>query len=241
MANETSLGGGQRMFPATTWGLIARLRETGQHRGALEDLCRRYWKPVYCYTRAAWAKSSEDAKDLTQAFFAWLLDGEPLKRYEPERGGFRVYLKVLLRRFVGHEQEARDRLKRGGGVAHVPIEDVAVAGGSTPEELFDRAWLAELVNQAVERVRKRCESEGRGVGFRVYEEYDFAPEGAAPTYVELGAKLGLAVNEVKNHLFRVREEVRREIRSDLAQMTSDERELEDEWGALFKNPEPRTR
>ena len=214
--------------------MIARLRQTAQHREALEDLCARYWKPVYSYVRAAWAKSNEDAKDLAQAFFLWLLDGEPLKNYAPERGGFRVYLKVLLRRFVGHQEVALNRLKRGGGVKHIPIQDdgfVADSKETDPEKLFDRSWITELVNQAVDRVRGRSDA----TSFQVYEKYEFAPEGERPTYKELGEELGIPVNEVKNHLFRLREEVRREIRADIAQMTSDPGELEEEWNVLFRS------
>jgi len=192
---------------------------------------------VYLYVRAGWRKPSEDAKDLTQAFFLWLLDGEPLKSYAPERGGFRTYLKVLLRRFVGHEDAALGRLKRGGGVLHLPItDDAAVADvkASNPEELFDRAWIAALVDGAVDRVRARCDRDGRSVAFRVYEGYDLVPGGESPTYSQLGERLGIPVNEVKNHLFAVREEVRAEVRADLAQATADPEELEAEWKALFR-------
>lgn len=80
MVADTSLGGGNRQFPQTTWGLVARLRETTQHRAALEDLCRRYWKPVYSWIRAAWSKPAEDAKDLTQAFFLLFRIREEVRR-----------------------------------------------------------------------------------------------------------------------------------------------------------------
>lgn len=233
-AQDTSLGGAARQFPATTWGLIAKLRETAQHRAALEDLCRRYWKPVYAWVRVAWAKSNEDAKDLTQAFFLWLLDGEPLKKYEPERGGFRGYLKLLLRRFVGHQEVALKRLKRGGGIKHISIEDdglVADARETDPEKLFDRSWITEMVNQAVKRVWEDAEE----VAVHVYERFEFAPEGERPTYKQLSEDLGISLKEVKNHLFAIREKVRAEIRADLRNMTADDRELEEEWNVLFRS------
>lgn len=229
MSGDTSLGGAGGVFPETTWGLVSRLRDTTQHRAALEDLCRRYWKPVYRYARAAWSKSNEDAKDITQAFFLWLLEGEPLRAYAPERGGLRPYLKVLLRRFIGHREAAMQRLKRGGGAIHMSIVDdgMVVAPDADPEKLFDRAWVHELVTQAVERVRAR-EPE---VAFKVYERFELSTE--RPSYADLATELGIAVGDVKNHLFRIRENVRREIRADLAQMTADARELEEEWRLLF--------
>ncbi len=224
------------MFPETTWSLITRLRKTAEHRSALTDLCCRYWRPVYLYVRSAWAKSDADASDLTQAFFLWLLEGEPLKRYAPERGGFRPYLKVLLRRFVGHQEVALKRLKRGGQARIVPIDDVAAvapARDADPEALFDRAWVQEVVGQAVERVRRHFTNDGRADAFALYERYDLAGGDDGMTYASLAESTGVPVARVKHELSVVREAVRREIRSDLRQLTTDDRELEEEWRALF--------
>jgi len=110
-SRDTSLGGDGDRFPETGGDIRSLL---GQDPSRLELLCRRYWKPVYAYVRIAWSKGNEDAKDLTQAFFLWLMEGETLARYDAEKGGFRAYLKTLLKRFVGHEERALQRLKRGG-------------------------------------------------------------------------------------------------------------------------------
>src|SRR5688572_22453356 len=105
-STDTSLGGADARFP-----------ETASQVGTdPEALARAYWKPVYAYVRLAWAKSNEDAKDLTQAFFLWLLEERALDGYDPARGGFRPFLKVLLRRFVGHQDRALGALRRGGSV-----------------------------------------------------------------------------------------------------------------------------
>src|SRR5262245_60106551 len=109
---ETSLGGSQNAFPATTQGIVSGLRGS-DYRASFEEICRRYWKPVYAYVRIAWAKDNETAKDLTQAFFLSLAEGNELKRFDPSRGSLRGYLKVLLRSFVGHQDRARAALKRG--------------------------------------------------------------------------------------------------------------------------------
>src|SRR4029077_20163367 len=108
----------------TTVGFAGGLRNpaAADYARSLDTLCARYWKPVYSYIRIAWAKSNEDAKDLTQAFFAWLLQEDALRRYEAGRGGFRAYLKVLLRRFVGHAERDLQRLKRGGGARVFSLE-----------------------------------------------------------------------------------------------------------------------
>lgn len=230
---DTSLGGGDRRFPETTWGMVARLRDASPegYRSGLETFCRRYWKPAYRYIRAAWSKSNEEAKDLAQAFFLWLLDAETLRQYAPEKGGFRPFLKLLLRRFVGHQEVALARLKRGGGTRILPIEesDVAAEPGETdPERIFDRAWIREVVNQAIDRVRAQSEA----LVFRVYEEYDLSP--SPPTYSELALQLGIPEKDVRKHLFDVRERVRTEIRAELTRLTADPKELEEEWNGLFR-------
>src|SRR5207245_607719 len=96
---DTSLGGSQQAFPKTVWEMVSRLKDPRPEvrRSGLEDLCRRYWKPVYHSLRVGWTKSNEEAKDATQAFFLWLLEEEAIRGYSTERASFRTYLKSLLR------------------------------------------------------------------------------------------------------------------------------------------------
>jgi RNA polymerase sigma-70 factor (ECF subfamily) len=231
---ETSIGG-PAQFPRTSWGLISAIHdpENRDLRPVLEALALRYWKPVYRYVRLQWGRSNEDAKDVTQAFLLWLLQGDALRKYEPGRGGFRKYLKLLLGRFVSHQAEAMQRLKRGGGVRLLPLEaDALVADSRTsdPAEAFDQEWLSEVVRAAVERVRGRFAGP-REIQFRAYEEYELAAE--RPTYAEVAARLGVKESDVRNYLFAVREDVRAELRKEIQETTSSEGELEEEWRELF--------
>jgi RNA polymerase sigma-70 factor (ECF subfamily) len=218
---DTSLGGGERAFPETTLGFAAGL--PAGDAGSLETLCRRYWKPVYSYLRIAWSKSNEDAKDATQAFFAWLLEEGALRRYEPARGGFRAYLKILLRRFAGHEERDRLRIKRGGAAALLPLEGAAPEpqAGDDPEKAFERTWFEGIVNEALSRVRAE-----RPDRFRIYEAYALVAQ--PPSYAELASRLGVAVGEVEKSLYLVREAIRAEIRRALG-----DGELEDDWKRLL--------
>jgi RNA polymerase sigma-70 factor (ECF subfamily) len=233
-SNDTSLGGEQAAFPETAWSVIARLRTTGGYREAIERLCVRYWKPVYRYVRLAWAKSNDDAKDLTQAFFAWLLEDEILRRYAPERGGFRAFLKVVLKGFLGHEEEARQRLKRGGGVKIVGMDAIGdeAAGESDPEKAFDKAWLNDVVRGAMDRVRSGFTTDGRESQWLAFEAYDLTAA-EPPTYAALGERWGVKPTDIRNWLFNVREAVRAAIRAELAETTSTPAELEEEWQELF--------
>jgi RNA polymerase sigma-70 factor (ECF subfamily) len=242
-SGDTSLGGSQREFPKTLWELVARAHDASAEtrREGLEGLCRRYWKPVYYYVRIAWAKSNEDAKDLTQAFFLWLTQGDAVGRYRPERASFRTYLKSLLQHFVHHQEDAMRRLKRGGGIRLLELDGELAALKNVladprtpaPEKAFDRAWRNSLVTDAVRRVRERFHSRGREMKFRVYEEHDLCPPDARPSYAQLAGRLGLKERDVDNYLCTVREEVRREIRAELAKLTTDAAALEEEWNAFF--------
>jgi RNA polymerase sigma-70 factor (ECF subfamily) len=240
---DTNLGGVNRGFPETTAGITLHLCDPGSpgYRTSLTTLCQRYWKPVYGYIRAAWAKSNEDAKDLTQAFFLWLVEEEVLERFDPARGSFRGYLKVLLRRFVGHEEAALHRLKRGGGVRILPLDEAAGSldsgladpASGDPEKIFEKAWVAEILNAALGRVRERSEAGPQKVRFQVYEAYDLASPSERPTYRELANRMGLREQEVKDHLFAVREEVRQEVLAELSRGTGNDRQLKEDWDALF--------
>lgn len=242
-SGDTTLGGGEKSFPETTLGFAGGLRDPAgaDYARSLETLGARYWKPVYSYVRIAWAKSNEDAKDVTQAFFAWVLEEEALRRYDPALGGFRAYLKVLLRRFVGHVERDLHRLKRGGGARVISLDGDAPdlpelrgdPSGVDPEKAFERVWLEELVQQSIGRARDRFVRSGRESRFRVYEAFALAPGPERPSYADLAARHGLTVGEVEKALYQVREEIRQEMREALARSAGTDRELEDEWKRLL--------
>jgi RNA polymerase sigma factor (sigma-70 family) len=236
---DTSLGGERARFPETTSGMLSLVGPSAD-RSAFELLCRRYWKPVYAYIRIAWAKGNEDAKDLAQAFFLWLIEGDSLRHYDPQKGGFRTYLRVLLKRFVGHEERALHRLKRGGDVSLVSLEgeapvlrEISDPSAADPEKIFEKVWFEELVQGAVGRVRERCVAAGHEIRFRVYDEFTRLPKPERPSYKDLAARHGLKESDVENYMFWIREDIRAELRTGLAQVTASAQEFEDEWKRLF--------
>lgn len=220
---DTSMGGGDRGFPSTTWSVPALL----QDRARLEEFCRRFWKPVYSYARVAWGKRNDDAKDVTQAFFLWLVEGDALSKFQPACGSFRSYLKLLLRNFLYTREEATARLKRGGGATFVPISEDLAPDSDDPEKAFDRAWMTEVLRRAIERTRRRFE--GRQAMFRVFEEYELS--GANRSYGEVAAKLGLKESDVRNHLVAVRKELRAEVMAELGETVDGDPAAE--YDALF--------
>ena len=236
---DTSLGGPAGAFPETHPDVVDHLKDwAADPKSSLEEVCRRYWKPVYRYVRSAWAKSNEEAKDLTQAFFLWLLEGDALAQYAPERGSFRTFFRVLLRRFVGHREAAAERLKRGGGVRILSDQDLAdlssnpAPASSDPDGDFDRAWAVQVLRYALLRVEAALLRHGRDDTWRLFAEHDLCGESKPPSYAELAERHGLAETQVRDRLAAVRREVRREMREELARLTTDEAGIQEEWKDL---------
>jgi RNA polymerase sigma-70 factor (ECF subfamily) len=208
---------------------------SAERRDGMEKLCRRYWEPIFSYARAAWARTEEDARDLTQDFFTWLLETDVLARFEPSRGSFRHYMKGLLRNFSRNAAQAARALKRGGGKAVVSLDEAlapALADGrsSEAEAAFDRAWVAQVMKRALDRARERLATGKRAKQWRVFEDYDLLPgEAERPTYAELARRHGLKESDVRNALYAIRERVREEVRCELRDTVADPRDLEDEW------------
>lgn len=224
-------------FPRTTEGLRAHLRspDPQARRAVMESLAERYWSPVFQFLRLSYGKPAQEAEDLAQAFFLWLMERDVLQKFDPARSAFRTFLKGVLRNFAGNEHQALQRLKRGGGVRHVPLPAAMLDAESDPEKAFDRAWTRELVARAVARVRARYEASKRFVPFLVFERHDLAA-GDPPSYAELARTLGLKESDVRNHLFEVRGRVREEVGAELRDLEGEPDDSSVDWGGVFRGP-----
>lgn len=213
---ETSCGGADRAFPSTRWSRIQAAREAGspEHREALEQLSRSYWKPVYAYLRAVRRLPNEDAKDLAQEFFLELVEGGLLVRFSPQQGSFRNYLRGAVRLFLLEHHEREGRLKRGGGRKIFSMDDdratIDEPGSTrTPEELFDLQWAESVFHDAVDRLRDESESAGQGDAFRIFDRYELSSEsGETPSYSALAAEFGIKETDVENRLKHCRKRFR---------------------------------
>lgn len=241
---DTVLGGAGRAFPTTAWGVLrdARGGATAARRESLDRLVAAYWKPVYCAIRQGWGKGNEDAKDLTQEFFASeVLEGPLLGRFDPARGSFRGFLKGALAHFMGHVVRDASRKKRGGGVRLLPLSmddaDVSAllpdARALPPVEVFDRAWARTVFGQALRLVEQRLRDEGRAAVFDVFRRYDLEDAGAGASYADVGRPLGLDADTVKNHLTRARLEFRRAAADVVYDTVDTPEELASELKSLF--------
>jgi RNA polymerase sigma-70 factor (ECF subfamily) len=240
---ETTIGGSRENFPETIWSSVLAepdLASPAAH-AAREKFFALYWRPVYKFIRTAGRASIEDAKDLTQEFFGYFLEGGLLAKYREEKGRFRSFLKGVLRRFLSEARRDGAALKRGGGrtilsldVGEVETERfLAEKSEKTPEEIFDRQWARDVLLESVADLRRVLTAEGKGECLKVYESYELAPGPEPRTYGSIGRALGLTEHQVKNHLDAARERLEQIVRERLARGVSSPRELADEMNDLF--------
>jgi RNA polymerase sigma factor (sigma-70 family) len=224
----------QRGFATTRWSLVAAAQH--QADAALADLCRLYWYPLYAYVRRRGHDAAE-AEDLTQGFFARLLEKNGLASVTPDRGRFRSFLLTACQNFLANEHERANALKRGGGRV-VSLDDADTRyrrepdHGETPERLFERRWALELLDQALRRLRDEYQKKGKAQLFDALKG-TLAGGGSAP-YAELAATLGLTEGAVKATVHRLRGRYAELLREEIGETVAAPAEIDDEVRALFR-------
>lgn len=200
MVEETALGGPDGAFADTLWTTVLRARDDG---AALGRLIERTWKPLYFYVRRK-GRDVEQAKDLTQAFFAHLLETRLLDRVERGRGKFRSYLIAALEHFLANDYRTGHAAKRGGGAATLPLDfpgaerDFEPALGDTPEDHFLRAWAVDTLKGALQALKDEM-----GAQFAAVRPHLSADAGR-PTYRDSAAAAGMSEFEFTNFLRKAR-------------------------------------
>jgi len=244
MTDDTGIGGVRQQFPSTHWSLIEGTRSphAEERRRALDTLITAYWKPVYKYIRLHWKKENEPAKDLTQEFFARLVEKGLLDRFDPERARLRTYLRLCVDGLVMNEDKAAQRVKRGGDVTLLPLDfesaegelhQLPLAAAGNPEELFSREFARSLFGLALERLRRELEEKGKGLHFELLELYDIEEGGKQLTYDEVARRYRIKPTDVTNYLAYARREFRRILLDELHGMTATEDEFRREAQTLL--------
>ncbi len=231
-----------RRFLTTRWSQVLRAGEGSGpgSRQALEALCGTYWYPLYGYVRRS-GFPPDEAADLTQEFFARLLERRVVEAADPGRGRFRSYLLAALRHFLVNQRAERSALKRGGGRppirfdARTAEERFALepADPHTPERSFARSWALTLLEGVLGRLGSDYEAAGKGELFAALRTALTADPKIAP-HRELGQQLGLSEGAVKVALHRLRCRYRELLRAEIAETVAEPEDVEDEIRGLFE-------
>jgi RNA polymerase sigma-70 factor (ECF subfamily) len=234
---------GARDFATTHWSLVAaaipgEASET-RARKALEELCRAYWYPLYAFVRYR-GYSPDDAQDLTQSFFARIIETGGFASADPQRGRFRSYLLGAMKHFLANEWHRGQTQKRGGQVQFIEWDaldpEARYAGASTqsddPEHLFDREWALETVDGALQALRDEMATAGKA------EQFD-ALKGSLtgedkPPREKIAARLNMSEGAVKVAVHRLRQRYRSLLRAAIAETVSNETDLDDEMRYLVE-------
>ena len=225
-------------FPTTRWSLIVatRQRPTTQARDALALLCASYWYPLYVFVRRR-CERIEDAQDLTQGFFACLLEKEYLKDFERERGRFRAFLLTAFRHFIANERDRERTQKRGGGKVLIPLDMQEAerrylldpGHDVTPEKLYERRWAMTLLDRALERLRSESGPLSHFDRLRVF----LTGEPAGVSYSELAVELGMSEGALKVAVHRLRRKFREVLRAEIADTVASPKEVKEEMQYLL--------
>ncbi|HEX6715793.1 MAG TPA: hypothetical protein VF088_01705 [Pyrinomonadaceae bacterium] len=243
MDQDTDIGGPLHKFPVTNHSAIIRTRSDDEliRRRAFETILASYWKPAYKYIRLKWQAGNEDAKDLTQSFFASAFEKNYFASYDARKASFQTFLRTCLDGFVANERKAGQRLKRGGDLDHYQL-DFATAESElashasfsmTPEDYFHREWVRWMFTLAVEAFRGCCEELGRTVQFQLFERYDLSDDNRDVSYASLAKEFGLEPATVNNYLAAARRDFRRIVLEKLREITATDEEFRTEARSLL--------
>ena len=224
-------------FLTTQWGLVttASAEGTTEARAALDELYRVYCYPVYAFIRRR-GYGRQDAQDLTQDFFVYLLEKSALGRADPQRGRFRSFLLGTLDHFLAHAAERARTLKRGGDCQFVYLDDGAaenhyqLAARMTAENIFEARWAAALIEAALLRLRVELQAAGKGRLFDAVQGFLLSGEDAS--YQQVADRLGLSLGAIKTAIHRMRSRYRALLREEVRRTVATPAEVEDELRCL---------
>ena len=242
MPDSTTSQAGPRNFPVTQWTMVlaAGATPSPESAAALERLCASYWYPLYAFVRRR-GHSPHDAQDLTQEFFARLLKHNWIADADRDKGRFRSFLLMAMKRFLSKEWEKARTLKRGGHVQMVPIQfDMAEtrytrepADTTTPEQEFERQWVMTLLDAVLKRLRQDYAEAGKGGLFETLKPCLIGSRESQP-YADLAAELGMSEGAVKMAVCRLRERYRACLKEEISQTVASPAHVDEELRHLFR-------
>ncbi|MGI9087784.1 MAG: RNA polymerase sigma factor [Chthoniobacterales bacterium] len=248
---SATINGQADPFGATQWSVILAAGETQAEpessRAALATLCQTYWPPLYACARGR-GYSVHDAQDVTQGFFAYLLEHKIYQRAAPEKGKFRSFLLASFKNFLSDARDRAQTLKRGGGREFLPLDENKAgaaealfqthdsSGKDVPaqDHIYERTWAETLVAITLDQVTASYRTEGKESLFEQLK--DFLTIGAAslPTYAQLGARMDMTESTLRSHVTRLRARFRETLRAEVRRTVNSETEVDAELRELLR-------
>lgn len=242
MASQSpSTGPRPAQFPTTRWSrvILAGDPDAPLARESLAELCGAYWYPLYAYIRRR-GHGPEAARDLTQDFFARLLEKGLLAEADPARGRFRSFIRTVCAHFLANRRDHEQARKRGGGRTTLPIDPadaegryaLELADGLTPERIFERTWAMTLLRRVLDQLGQEYDDAGKASTFEALRGL-LAGDPEAPSYAAVGARLGTSEGAVRVAAHRLRRRYGVLLRREIASTLAGPEEIDDEIRELF--------
>ena len=231
---------GPAMFTTTHWSVVLEAQsESPAAQEALENLCRTYWRPIYGFARREGAKP-EEAKDITQGFFALILERKDFSSVRQEKGRLRSFLLASLKHFMANERRDAAAIKRGGGRALLSLDwiesyDCAEFDRGdmlSPDLLYDRRWAFTVLDRVFARLRDESQ---RSLNPPLLQRLNtlLSDEPERPSQADIAREFGMTENAVKQAFHRLRQRYRQLLREEVAHTVATPAEIEDELRHLI--------
>jgi RNA polymerase sigma factor (sigma-70 family) len=237
LANDATSAG---LFASTRWTVVVAAGESQAlpepALSALSELCRIYWRPIFLFLRRE-GSNPEDAQDLTQGFFAHLIETRAYARADRDKGRFRSFLLGTLKHFVAHDRARERAQKRGGKMLFAPLDTVAIAEaesqtgapqGWSVEHVYEREWAEALLKQALDRLAQECALAGKEILFENLSFHLSGTSEAAVPYQELSLRLRRSIATLRSDVARLRARCRAILREEVRGTVADESEVDAE-------------
>ena len=242
--SQSGIGGnvhhGAAAFATTHWSVVLEAQgESPESQEALEKLCRVYWRPIYIFVRRQGA-GPEEAQDLTQGFFALLLERRDLRTVRKEKGRLRSYLLSAVKHFLADERRRAMAIKRGKGERLISLEQLRAeeSGGMEPtdpltaERIYERRWASTLLDRVLSRLEDKYRTRGKAELFDSFNQL-LADEPGAPSQADIAAQLGMTENAVAQAFHRFRQSYQSLLREEIAHTVATPGDIENELRYLI--------
>ena len=227
-------------FTTTHWSVVLEAQgESPAAQEALEKLCRTYWRPIFAFLRRQGLRPDE-AEDITQGFFAELLERGSLDAVRKEKGRLRSFLLGGLKYFLANEQRRAMAIKRGKGQRLIPLEEfraddrieIEPADPMTAEMIYERRWALTVLERVLSRLKDEYRAADNAALFDSLKEL-LPDEPGSPSQAEIGARLGMTENAIRQAFYRFRQRYQAILREEIANTVATPGDIEDELRHLI--------